>query len=124
VIAQIPDTAAKFGITTPLRLAHLLGQCSHESGNFVAIRENLNYSIKGLMGVFGKYFTTEAVATSAGLFVATYFFSAIAFDNRESDISSTGLEPEFSCFTRETDLSIPITDQPASTAAIAKGSPT
>lgn len=56
VIAQIPDTAAKFGITTPLRLAHLLGQCSHESGNFKVFKENLNYSADGLKKIFGKYF--------------------------------------------------------------------
>ena len=30
VIAQIPDTAKKFNITTPLRLAHFLAQCGHE----------------------------------------------------------------------------------------------
>ena len=34
VLAQIPDTATKFGITTNLRLAHFLSQCAHESGNF------------------------------------------------------------------------------------------
>jgi len=56
VIAQIPDTAAKFNITTPLRLAHFLAQCSHESGNFKTINENLNYSVDGLKRVFGKYF--------------------------------------------------------------------
>ena len=39
VIAQIPDTAAKFGITTPLRLAHFLAQASHESGGFKAVNE-------------------------------------------------------------------------------------
>lgn len=56
VIAQIPDTAAKFGITTPLRLAHLLGQCAHESANFKVLKENLNYSADGLKKIFGKYF--------------------------------------------------------------------
>ena len=56
VIAQIPDTAAKFNITTPLRLAHFLAQCAHESGNFKAISENLNYSADGLKKIFPKYF--------------------------------------------------------------------
>jgi putative chitinase len=37
VIAQIPDTAAKFNITNPLRLAHFLAQCGHESGGFKSI---------------------------------------------------------------------------------------
>jgi putative chitinase len=56
VIAQIPDTAAKFNITTPLRLAHFLAQCAHESGNFKAVSENLNYSADGLKKIFPKYF--------------------------------------------------------------------
>jgi putative chitinase len=62
VIAQIPDTAAKFAINTPLRLAHFLAQCGHESGGFRATQENLNYSAKGLNGIFKKYFPTEAAA--------------------------------------------------------------
>ena len=61
-MAEIQSATAKFNITTPLRLCHFLSQCSHESGNFTLVRENLNYSVKGLMGVFHKYFTTEAVA--------------------------------------------------------------
>jgi putative chitinase len=58
VIAMIPDTAAKFEINTPLRLAHFLAQCGHESGGFRLTKENLNYSAKGLNGTFKKYFPT------------------------------------------------------------------
>lgn len=62
VLAQIPETAAKFGINTPLRLAHFLAQCGHESGGFKVVTENLNYGAKGLVGTFKKYFPTEAEA--------------------------------------------------------------
>jgi putative chitinase len=56
VIAQIPETALKFGITNNLRLAHFLAQCSHESGGFKVVKENLNYSADGLKKIFPKYF--------------------------------------------------------------------
>lgn len=62
VIAQIPETATKFNITSNLRLAHFLAQCGHESGGFRAVQENLNYSAKGLSTTFRKYFLTEAAA--------------------------------------------------------------
>ena len=56
VLAQIPAVMEKFGINTPLRLAHFLAQCSHESGHWKAVSENLNYSADGLKKIFPKYF--------------------------------------------------------------------
>jgi putative chitinase len=56
VIAQIPDAAKKFNISNPLRLAHFLAQCGHESAGFKAVQENLNYSADGLKKIFPKYF--------------------------------------------------------------------
>lgn len=56
VIAQIPETATKFNITTNLRLAHFLAQCALESNVFTATLENLNYRAARLLQVFPKYF--------------------------------------------------------------------
>ena len=56
VFDQIPGCAEKFDINTPLRLAHFLAQCAHESREFTAREENLNYSAERLKQVFPKYF--------------------------------------------------------------------
>ena len=64
VLAQIPETASKFEINTPLRLAHFLAQCGHESGGFKLTKENLNYSATGLKGTFSKYFKEPGLAES------------------------------------------------------------
>ena len=60
VITQIPGVLDKFEINTPLRLAHFLAQCGHESGGFKVVSENLNYGAAGLQSIFKKYFTAES----------------------------------------------------------------
>lgn len=54
--------AMKFYKFTPARAAHFFAQTAHESGDFKAFSENLNYGAKGLLGIFKKYFPTEAKA--------------------------------------------------------------
>lgn len=44
---------------TPLRLAHFLSQCSHESAGFKKTSENLNYGSDALLRIFPKYFTAD-----------------------------------------------------------------
>jgi len=44
------------------RAAAFVAQTAHESGGFNFVKENLNYSAKGLMGTFKKYFPTEELA--------------------------------------------------------------
>jgi len=62
VIAQIPFVVNQYKINTALRLSHFLAQCGHESANFRAVKENLNYSAEGLTKTFKKYFPTLEVA--------------------------------------------------------------
>lgn len=52
----------EYQINTPKRVAAFLAQCGHESGGFVFVTENLNYSASGLMRVFPKYFPTLELA--------------------------------------------------------------
>ena len=54
--------AAAYYKLSPNRAAHFFAQTAHESGNFKAFSENLNYSAKGLRSIFGKYFPTDAMA--------------------------------------------------------------
>lgn len=48
----LPD----YEIDTPQRLAAFLAQCAHESAEFTAIKENLNYRPASLVSIFKKYF--------------------------------------------------------------------
>ena len=54
----LPD----YDINTPQRIAAFVAQCAHESGNFVFIKENLNYKAASLRKTFAKYFPTDELA--------------------------------------------------------------
>jgi len=52
----------EYEINTPQRMAAFLAQCAHESGGFLAIKENLNYRAASLRKTFAKYFPTDELA--------------------------------------------------------------
>ena len=54
----LPD----YEINTPHRIAAFIAQCAHESNNFTAIQENLNYKATSLRALFKKYFPTDELA--------------------------------------------------------------
>ena len=54
--------AMEFYKLSPVRAAHFFAQTAHESGNFKAFSENLNYGSSGLTGIFKKYFPTQEKA--------------------------------------------------------------
>lgn len=51
-----------YKIDTPKRLAAFVAQCSHESMNFRALRENLNYRATSLMKTWPNRFPTIEIA--------------------------------------------------------------
>ena len=60
--AALEQLLDDYDINTPLRVAHFVAQCAHESGNFAFIKENLNYKAVSLQKVFPKYFPTADLA--------------------------------------------------------------
>ncbi len=58
-LAQLlPD----YEINTPQRIAAFIAQCAHESGNFMILKENLNYKATTLRKIFPKYFPNDTIA--------------------------------------------------------------
>ena len=55
----LPD----YEINTPQRIAAFIAQCSHESGGFLFLKENLNYKPETLVRIFGKYFDLPTAQT-------------------------------------------------------------
>ena len=50
------DQLPKYKITTPQRVAMFMAQCGHESANFTALKENLNYQAHALGSIWPKRF--------------------------------------------------------------------
>lgn len=64
--AELRAAAERYGINTPLRLAHWLAQLAHESGGFTRVHENLNYSVQALLSLFGRHRITHEQAHRYG----------------------------------------------------------
>lgn len=58
---QLQQAIDVFAINTNFRMAHFLGQSSHESAGFKVMTENLNYSADALIRTFPKYFPASIV---------------------------------------------------------------
>lgn len=55
-IDPLNSAMEKWHINTPRRQAAFLATCSHETGGFKRVEENLNYSVSGLRQIFPRYF--------------------------------------------------------------------
>lgn len=53
---ELNKALPKYDINTPKRIASFISQCAHESRDFTALQENLNYSQGALERVFSRYF--------------------------------------------------------------------
>lgn len=51
-----------YEIDSPQRVAAFMAQCTHESGGFKRLKENLNYKAESLVRVFPKYFPSLDLA--------------------------------------------------------------
>jgi putative chitinase len=51
-----------YEIDSPQRVSAFIAQCTHESGGFKRLKENLNYKAESLRRVFPKYFPDDELA--------------------------------------------------------------
>ena len=60
--AALAAVLPKYEINTKERVAAFMAQCGHESVDFTKLKENLNYSAKGLHSTWPKRFVSEEAA--------------------------------------------------------------
>ena len=65
-ISPLQQAFLQYGIGTPRRQAHFIAQVAHESNGFKSLRENLNYSVEGLLKRFSRQRISEADAKKYG----------------------------------------------------------
>lgn len=65
-ISPLQQAFLQYGIDTPRRQAHFIAQISHESNGFKSLRENLNYSVDGLLKTFSRQRISEDDARKYG----------------------------------------------------------
>lgn len=65
-ISPLNRAFLEYSIDTPLRQAHFIAQVGHESNSFKSLRENLNYSVEGLLKTFSRSRISESDAKRYG----------------------------------------------------------
>jgi putative chitinase len=65
IVAAAPAVFAKYGLLSPLLVAHAMAQFSEECGQGLEMIENMNYSAERLLQVFPTHFTPAMAQRSA-----------------------------------------------------------
>ena len=65
IVASAPVVFPKYGVTSPLAIAHFMAQASEECGQGLEMIENMNYSAERLLEVFPSHFTPTMAARAA-----------------------------------------------------------
>lgn len=81
--AALSDAMARWQIDTKLRAAHFLAQAAHETLDLLRLRENMNYSARGLAGTWPERFSITGEAGGSPN------DAAWALERRPEDIANT-----------------------------------